>query len=350
MIFQRIKILLPILILTIGVDQWTKRWAFNTLRGKGRENILGEFFQFAFAENEGAFLSLGELARADAEAARMAEDARWSRLIPSVLAHYQVMKALLAGRFDDAERLIDEAAVLARRTGDPSDLHKLAAQTLMLRREQGRLSEIEPVLRAWVEQHPEIPAWRCALADLFARLGRSEDARREFEVLATSDFAVLSRTDSQWLVSLVLLAEVCVFLEDEHRAEVLYKLLRPHTHLNVVVGTTAFSRGSTDRLLGSLAGILQRFQEAEAHFEAALEMHHRMGARPWTAHTQHDFARMLLARNEVRDRDRAFELANSALVTALELGMVTLAERAEALQQELQGAIPLRTRRRHSPR
>ncbi len=185
----------------------------------------------------------------------------------------------------------------------------LAAQTYMLRREQGRLSELEAGLRAWAEQHPEVPAWRCVLVDLFTALGRNQDARREFEALAASEFAVLPRTDTQWLVSLVLLAEVCVVLEDEHRAEVLYELLRPHTGLNVVVGNTAVSWGSTDRLLGALAGILRRFEEAEGHFEAALEMHGRMGAHPWTAHTQHDFARMLQARGEARDRDRALELA-----------------------------------------
>jgi len=297
-----------------------------------------------------ALLSLGNLAEADAAAERLAQVARWYRPAPDELAQYEVMKALLAGRFDEAERLIDEAAALARRTGSPGHFHLVAAQTYMLRREQGRLSELEAGLRAWAEQRPEMPAWRCALADLFAALGRSEEARREFEALAASEFAVLPRTDPQWLVSLVLLAEVCMVLEDERRAEVLYELLRPHARLNVVVGNTAVSWGSTDRLLGSLAGLRRRFEESEAHFEAALEMHARMGTRPWTAHTQYDFARMLRARGEARDRDRALELANGALATARELGMVPLAERAEALQQELQGAIPLQARRRREPR
>jgi len=294
-----------------------------------------------------ALLSLGDLPLADAEAARFAQVARWHRPAPFVLSQYQVMKALLAGRFGDAERLIEEAAALPRRTGDPADPHLLAAQTYALRREQGRLSELEPGLRAWVDQHPEMPVWRCVLAHLFAEIGRADDARREFESLAAWEFAVFPRADAQRLISRVLLAEVCVVLEDELRAEVLYGLLQPDARLHVVVGNAHYW-GSVARPLGSLAGLLRRFEEAERHFETALEIHRRMGALPWLAHTQYDFARTLLARGEARDRDRALELANSALATARELGMVTLTGRAQALQQEIQGAIPLRARRRRS--
>jgi hypothetical protein len=46
-----------------------------------------------------------------------------------------------------------------------------------------------------------------------------------------------------------------------------------------------------------------------------------MGALPWLAHTQHDYARMLLVRARTRDREHARELLNQTLVTYRELGM-----------------------------
>ena len=46
-----------------------------------------------------------------------------------------------------------------------------------------------------------------------------------------------------------------------------------------------------------------------------------MGARPWLAHTQHDYARMLLARDAPGDRERAELLLSEALATYRELGM-----------------------------
>jgi len=295
-----------------------------------------------------ALLRLGDLAGADAAIARLAEEGPWHHFARINLAQYAVFKAMLTGRFDDAERLIAEAQALASRSQDPGQLNALAAQTYLLRRERGRISELEAGVRAAVEQYPGMPVWRCALARLFAELRRTEEAGQEFESMASSDFAVFSSADPLSPISLVLLAEVCVFLEDRRRAELLLELLRPHAHLNIITGSLAGYYGSAERPLGSLAALLRRFDESERHFEEALEMHRRMGARPWTAHTQHEFARMLLARGQARDRDRARELVGEALATARELGMVTLAERAQALHQEIQGAIPLR-RRRASP-
>ena len=50
-------------------------------------------------------------------------------------------------------------------------------------------------------------------------------------------------------------------------------------------------------------------------------MNARMGARPWLAHTQHDYARMLLARDQPGDAERALELLAEAVSTYHSLGM-----------------------------
>ena len=67
-------------------------------------------------------------------------------------------------------------------------------------------------------------------------------------------------------------------------------------------------------------------------------MNARMGARPWVAHTQHDYAQMLLDREEAGDRARGTEWIGQALATYRELGMQSWAKKASELEQTLRGA------------
>jgi DNA-binding NarL/FixJ family response regulator len=59
-------------------------------------------------------------------------------------------------------------------------------------------------------------------------------------------------------------------------------------------------------------------------------MNARMGAQPWLAHTQHDYATMLLARHQPGDPEKAAVLLHEALTTARELGMRALEDRITA--------------------
>ena len=53
-------------------------------------------------------------------------------------------------------------------------------------------------------------------------------------------------------------------------------------------------------------------------------MNERMGARPWLAYTQHDYARLLLARDERDDRERAEDLLAACRETFRALAMKEL--------------------------
>src|SRR5439155_26173552 len=80
--------------------------------------------------------------------------------------------------------------------------------------------------------------------------------------------------------------------------------LLPYSRRNVVVSVGVACHGSASRYLGLLAATMQRWQDAERHFEDALGMNTHMGARPWVAHTEHDYACMLLARRQRRATER----------------------------------------------
>ena len=80
-----------------------------------------------------------------------------------------------------------------------------------------------------------------------------------------------------------------------------------------------------------------RSSDAQRHFEEALTMNERIGARVALAHTQHDYAAMLLARGEPGDRERAMDLLKASLESAREIGMRALEKRVAERLDELSG-------------
>ena len=127
-----------------------------------------------------------------------------------------------------------------------------------------------------------------------------------------------------------MLPDVAAFLGDMDAVSRLYELLLPYEPLYAEAPVEAVF-GSVARGLGVLARTLGRFDPAEQHFEVALEVEQRMRARPWLAHAQEDYARMLLARDAGQDRHRARELVGAAVSTYRELAMEVHARRAAAL-------------------
>ena len=138
---------------------------------------------------------------------------------------------------------------------------------------------------------------------------------------------------------MTFLVDVCTFLQDGARAEMLYRKLIPFAGMNAVVGNAAACYGAVSRYLGALATTLERWDDAARHFEDALAMNARMDARTWLAHTQQQYATMLLARNNSGDREKAIELLDAALATTRELGMRALEERITAVQARMKAEL-----------
>jgi DNA-binding SARP family transcriptional activator/tetratricopeptide (TPR) repeat protein len=283
-------------------------------------------------------LELGDVQGADvqiAAASKLAEALQrpiwlwWTSLL-------RCARAQLLGQFDEAERLADATLEVGRHGQAENAVNAYAQAMFNIRREQGRLQEVEPSVRRFIELYPALVAWRAALALLLVELGRMDEARAEFETLAVGGFDDLPR-DANWLIGVTLLAEVCGALGDGARAEALYALLEPYAGRNVVVGRAATCNGAASRLLGILAAAMRAWELAEGHFISALEMHERMGARPWIARTQLAYAEMLLTRRQRGDKARARELLSDAVLIADALGMGVVAQRARDL---LPAAVP----------
>ena len=235
------------------------------------------------------------------------------------------MRALLDGRIEEAERLAQQALPLGQRSQNPNAMNLFGAQIAAIRREQGRLGEMAGIILPLVQQYPLIPAWRTAAALLHSELGHETDARREFETLAQNDFAVIRR-DANWSAAMAILSQVCCFLEDAARAATLYDLLLPYHNRCVVIGATVDCYGSTSLLLGRLAGTMGHWEDAERHFEAAVQMNLRMGAR-WVNWTRYGWAEMLVQRDASGDHEKAMKLLGQVLDSAEGLGMKMLLNR-----------------------
>jgi tetratricopeptide (TPR) repeat protein len=236
--------------------------------------------------------------------------------------------ALMEGRFERAEELIAETRALGERAEHWNAGVSQRLALFVLYRAQGRLGELESTMRRSVHEYPALLRFRCAAVHLYGELGREGDCSAELEALLSGDLAH-EHVDSEWLFSVSLLADPCASFGTEDASTRLYSLLLPYERLYAEAPIEAVF-GSVARGLGVLATALGRFDEAERHFDVAIEVEERMLAPPWLAHSRHGLATMLLARDAAGDRDRATALLDEVVHAYRQLGMETWAARAEA--------------------
>ena len=235
-----------------------------------------------------------------------------------VAEHYAAALALCDGDLGAAELAASRSQEWGRLLTGRDASGTYAIQMFGLRREQGRLAELAPVVRL-LDADAREGAWGPGLAALYAELGMVDDARRELRRILDDGLGALR--PSLWLASLVYLADACAALGDAEAAEALYPELAAYSGSNVMIGHLVACYGAMDRYLGTTAAVLGDWERAEDHFHAALALNTRLGARTWLAHTAYGYARMLLARNAGDDRSHARGQLGLALGLAQTIGL-----------------------------
>ena len=235
--------------------------------------------------------------------------------------------ASFGGRFEQGERLIEQAYRIGVRAQVYSPGLAQGLQLLALRAEQGRLPEVQTDLSGWIRRSPGQRIFHCVQLLHHARLGRSAEAAEALQAIAADGFAGIS-PDEQWHWGAALTAEACTLLGDTERGAALYERLRP-SEGQIVICIPEVAAGSASRWLGVLATLLERWDDASRHFEAALEQDLRVGACPAAAHDHHEHGRMLVARGRRADRARAQELLGVAKEEYGAMGMWPWARAAE---------------------
>ncbi len=241
-----------------------------------------------------ALMALGEMDVARAELATTLAMAQQMRqpFILHVAEHYESSLALFEGRLADAE----QAALRSRDWGslltgrDASGIHGI--QMFGIRREQGRLAELAPVIRILATDDRSGGAWRPGLAATLAELGMHDEVRRE--LARVREDGLDSLREGLWIASLSYLADAAAAVDERSTAQLIYPALEPLSGANVMIGHGVACYGAADRYLGMLARILGETELAQRHFEAALDLNRRMGAATWVAHTAYEYGRTLL--------------------------------------------------------
>jgi class 3 adenylate cyclase/tetratricopeptide (TPR) repeat protein len=234
----------------------------------------------------------------------------------------------MTGRLEEAERQVLEAARLGESTGQPDAALFLTVGLFAIRFGQGRLDEVVDRWESAVARYPDWPVLRCGLGMIYSELDRDDEARAILDALATAGFTDIP-FDAVWLPGIASAGLTATHLGDEPRAAMLYDLLSPYP--TQIVFATSGCLGSVAQHLGMLATTTGRFCDAEEHFRAAEATHARLGARQWLAWTWLEWARMLLARRQPGDLERAHELLAQALGSARELRLRNIERRALAL-------------------
>jgi DNA-binding CsgD family transcriptional regulator len=276
------------------------------------------------------FVALSDLAaaRKEVEVLRRTAEQTAQPFMLHVAEHYGAAIALCDGRLDEAEVMARRSHEWSRLlTGrDPSAVH--GVQMFGLRREQGRLAELAPVIRILAADGERRGPWRPGLVALLAELGMESEARRELSRLAADGLDQFR--ESLWLAALMYLTDACAVVGDAETAALVYPELEPFRGETVMIGHLVACQGAADRYLGMLAATLGEWERAAGHFEAALALNREMGADTWLAHTYYEYGRTLLARPG--DRSTAGALLVEAASLAERIGLASLLTRIRALR------------------
>lgn len=191
--------------------------------------------------------------------------------------------ALLHGRLDEAERLIEEAAELGERIREPDTGNVRMSQRLELVRARNRPDELATFAAEAVEHWSGAPVHAHAVAAGFlARAGDLDAARHH--VAAVIDLGSW-RADRSYLWSVFTreLAGAAVAVGDRHLATQLLEDLRPLAAICGVNGALVAFAGSHAQTAGLLTAALGHVEESQVLLARAAECYRRLGAAGWLA-------------------------------------------------------------------
>ena len=241
-------------------------------------------------------------------------------------------RVLLAGGVEESESLATRSFEIALDIGNTDAIPSFGGQLYAVRRYQGRLGELIEILVKVMADNPRLVVNRAALAAAYCELDRDEEARDALAAEAAGAFASLPY-DSLWLTGMRLWAEVATHVGDTGAAAVLYERLAPF-HSQVAFSPGALG-GSVAHCLGSLAGVLGRLDDADAHYREASAVYGRLASPYHQAALNLDMGRLLLRREGADGPGRARALLNLARELAASVGNPTIDRRASALLADL---------------
>jgi hypothetical protein len=283
--------------------------ALAAATGRPTDHLMGLVWRTCnaiLAGDDRARCSLGEL--------RRALEVEPCDALAFVVAAWEVMLTVRAGRLRDAEHLAKDCLRLGTDVGDVDAANWYGAQLIAIRWAQGRMGELLGLVDE-LDQSGTVPELggvsTSALAVVAASAGDELTAR---SALARLDAGRLGRLPrgSVWLVTLAAVCDAANALADAEAASAAYELLVPFANLPVLVGLGVACFGSVHRPLGIAALTFGNVDLAIDHLESAVAANLAVGNLPAYVASLAMAADLLIHRNHAGDSARAERLQASA--------------------------------------
>jgi DNA-binding winged helix-turn-helix (wHTH) protein/tetratricopeptide (TPR) repeat protein len=236
----------------------------------------------------------------------------------------QASRALTEGRFEEADALADQAAAIGRGTVPYADV-AIAGQKVWMRHQRGEpmtgleASGLDPTTLSGAFGGVALSIRAASVLGLLER-GERQAARTAWDALAADGFRDFER-DEGWLLSMSILTDVALELQDLERATVLREQLEPYAELMVSHDLIRVVSGSVASLLGHLALLQGEAEPAIRWLEMALVKETDFRSASSLPRTRLSLARALRRRDQPADASRATELEARARADAAQLGI-----------------------------
>ena len=270
-----------------------------------------------------AAMELADVAEAERCLARnqaLVADLGQPALTWATMHHHATLRILHGDA--DAEAAITAAHEFGMSAGRPDIDFLSLGHWRTLRWDQGRLGEFEDWTRQVLER-TQYPTGKAFYALILLETDQMDAAASVFDELSATGFAHPTNNVA-WLMFMTECAWVCSRLGRDDCVPRLRAMLEPYAEQLVVGCFAGWVTGPVAFYLGVLATTVGDWDNAEAHFTSAAATHERIAAPTWLARTRLEWARMLLARAEPGDGERAHDLLRQALATARELGLANI--------------------------
>ena len=199
------------------------------------------------------------------------------------------VNAMLAGHYDDAERLAAEAEAAGLRAGDRNAELFATLVRFGVQAQRGAFHEVDvEFVQDKISNSPAGIAYRGGYSWILAGRGDTERARSELEAVMALPHAF----DTNWMSLQAECAETAVILGDPTHANTLYERLAPYAGRPATAGRAITNYGAIDRHLGGLAAVLGRMEDAIRHLESAIRVNDALGCTVWREHTKRDLSRI----------------------------------------------------------
>jgi hypothetical protein len=173
--------------------------------------------------------------------------------------------------------------------------------------------------------------YEATAARILAALGRTSEAAALLERMLPQ---TLAATGPRWLGAVTDLSAVAAEAGGQTAAAQLYEALLPFRGRLVIWGGATAVNGPASHYLGLLAARLGRAEDAVTHFDDAIGLAERIGARPALARSLVELGEVLTRRGGDGDARRAADLLRRGRDLAGDLGLTALVRRLAAAHDE----------------